>query len=71
MYEAMQMLTEGHRTFAFKIRKGYYHRLDTAKEAAKRAADNAKKRGETAVPYVQLNGRCVWSPLTERLGYVI
>ena len=69
MYEAMQLLTEGSRTFSFKVRKGYYHHLDKAKEAAQKAAERAAKSGDKVVPYVQLNGQCVWSPLTERLGF--
>ena len=60
MYEAMEYRKEGHRFYAFKIRMGFFKTLESAKEFAKKKA--------TGIPYVQLKGRCVWSPLSDRLG---
>lgn len=67
MYESMQLLTEGYRTYSFKIRQGFLPCLDKAKQVAIKAAEEAKKRGEQAIPYVQLSGKCVWSPLADKL----
>lgn len=62
MYEAMQLIQEGSRTYSFKIRKGFFKTKEAAIEYAK------KKKAPNGIPYVQLEGRCVWSPLSERLG---
>jgi hypothetical protein len=60
MYEAMNYITEGQRTFSFKIRKGFF-------KTKEEAVVFAKKRAE-GIPFVLLQGRCVWSPLSDKLG---
>jgi hypothetical protein len=62
MYEAMQLQQEGKRTYSFKIRMGYFKNLNSAINFAKKHVTPG------ATPYIMTNGKCVWSPLTERLG---
>lgn len=61
MYEAMLMTREQGRTFVRKARMGFFKSLEAAQKVAK------EKAAFGDVPFVQLQGRCVWSPLTERL----
>ena len=59
MYEAMEYRQEGGRYYTFKIKMGFFETLEKAKQFAKKRA--------TGIPFVQIKGRCVWSPLHDKL----
>lgn len=64
MFEVMQLQQQGSCTYQFKICMGYFKSLQSAVSYAKKHVE------PNATPYVMSLGKCVWSPLTERLQHV-